>query len=182
MTGSEKDKLIIRRDALLDKKRALDVIEKLRQNGRDGQTIFEIDCSYINRSIGVGRYQVFIDLLGSLAEMGAFSFEVTHTSGLSWGEFMLKLTVLDKFGSVYKLVSDEYHDLNNKIQENKQENNTVSMWLYYSNPIWLIWQLGLLAKKHKITSFVFMVLSFLAIDYSMAWRNIKTLLNYIGLF
>lgn len=56
----------------------------------------------------------------------------------------------------------------------------------YVNPFWLIWQLLLFLLKilkyawgHKIISILIIIITLLAIDYSLAWKNLLTLLSWI---
>ncbi len=64
-----------------------------------------------------------------------------------------------------------------------RSNNT---WNYV-NPLWLAWQLLLFlfkvlkfAWRHKVISTLIIIITLLALDYSLAWKNLLTLLSWIG--
>lgn len=60
-----------------------------------------------------------------------------------------------------------------------------NFWNWF-NPFWLVWQLfRLLSKliklawKHKIFSTVILIITLLAIDYSLAWKNLQTTWDWL---
>lgn len=54
-------------------------------------------------------------------------------------------------------------------------------WVYYTNPFWFLWRILIFIRSHKIISFIVLMITLLTADYSMGWKNIKTVLNFIRL-
>ncbi len=71
------------------------------------------------------------------------------------------------------------------LEQKKHDVKSAINYWNFVNPIWLIWQLILkiimLLKhgwKHKIISGIIILLTLLATDYAMAWRNLQWFVNF----
>jgi hypothetical protein len=73
----------------------------------------------------------------------------------------------------------EYIKTASNLNGNKKRNEKL---VYYTNPFWLLWKLLVVIWQHKIISFIFFIIGLLATDYAMAWKNVKTIWNFIKLF
>jgi len=91
-------------------------------------------------------------------------------------KYSVWVQILDGFDIFFKKYKNE--DIENKIFINK-------LWVY-SNPFWITWKLILIITKvlklifkHKLISLIIIIISFLAIDFSMAWKNINWTIGFI---
>jgi len=182
MNNAERDLLTIKRDGLLKKKRLIDAIEKLRQGAATDQKYFKTNCFYLTESVGIHMFNPFKDLLDSIEKMEAASFKIeSSVSGTPWGDNIVEVNISDKFDEVSKQIREEYHNLNKKLGRDKKrsDNNKIKNLVYYTNPLWLLWRLVVFIWQHKVISFVVLVIGLLATDYTMAWRNVKVLWNFV---
>lgn len=181
MKESDKDLLIIKRDALLKKKRLLDAIEKLRQQAGSDQVQLETNCEYVVEATGVQEWKPLMSLINSINQKDIVSLQVDDdlNHGFGWGYNKVVITLGTKFDKFSKKIRDEYHTLDKKVGKERPDESRTYKWVHYTNPFWLLLTSVKLLWKHKIISLLVAIISFLAIDFALAWRNILWLVVFI---
>jgi len=116
--GSERDRLTIKRDGLLKKKRLLDAVDKLRQTSPKGGNNLETTCSYISRAIKETYFTPMKSLLDSVSSPNAITFNVDPPDSLRgdpWGFNPVEIYLGKDFDNLLSEIREEYHDLNKKL-------------------------------------------------------------------
>lgn len=120
-----------------------------------------------------GVWPVYLDVYGT-----AFSSDILQRVGPCIDSVLQDLDYI--IGKLKNFTEDEFNLAVNPKPQTKKEKSTnskVNFW-QYSNPVWLFWQLGKIIWKHKVISLFVMILGLVAIDYSLAWRNIQWVINH----
>lgn len=173
ITESERDGLLIQRDALLQKKRFIDSIDKFIQNAPKSQKTFTVDCSYLIKISNIDnkkRLEGFLSLLDDKAVLVDIK---TRGGKYFWRNDLAEITVTGKFASYANTVRNEYYKLNNLLQGEGKKTN----YWQITNPFWLLYFMlkstVSVAWRHKILSLLLALITLLGIDYTIAWKNTK---------
>ncbi|MBU1165277.1 TIGR02391 family protein [Patescibacteria group bacterium] len=114
------DKLTIKRDALLEKKRFLDAIDKLKQRAPEGKKELKTDCYFLTDSVGVHEWMPFTTLVETINSEKQIQISVQGRSGGSpWGENLVIIQINDDFDDYVERIRKEFHDINNQIGREK---------------------------------------------------------------
>lgn len=112
----------------------------------------------------------------------AFSSDILQRVGPCIDSVLQDLDYI--IGKLENIKEDEFNTaVNPKPQTEREKNNNskVNFW-QHTNPAWLFWQFGKIIWKHKIISVCIVLVSLIAVDYSLAWRNIQWVINYFNGF
>lgn len=116
---------------------------------------------------------------------GDNSDNLNDFNGVDYGLFVFTdLTPESEFQKAYvEGLENAKAILNAMVNEIKsfgvKEKEGGSKWVYYTNPFWLLKQILIFVQDHKIVSSFFIILSFLAVDYSLTWRNLKIIFDFV---
>jgi hypothetical protein len=187
--SSERDTLTIRRDALLDKKRVIDAVEKLKERAPAGK-ILQTNLRYFVRSTHISDYGALQSLFEWFNGEGIGEVKVSR-AGTSvtggWGQYGVEITLSGKFETYAKQVRDEYHSVNRDIgrdresqERSKNRGQGVAQWVYCTNPFWLsIKIMHWLWKRKLFSSVIAAVGALLVYDYAVAWRNLNAFITFL---
>lgn len=199
MDGPEKDIKVIERGALLQKKRLLDELSKRKKIAPSSQNEFNISCSKLVDVTGVRDLDSLKNLLASFKEVDAFEYSISKYGAVRWGDWAVKILVLDQFSKVHSEVSKKYHEANASLQdessvENQREEKRTVRWIYYTNPIYIVMKLGGLMKalliwlwRHRffitaVSLFIGVlagIVTLIVADYQKGQENIDSVLQTI---
>ena len=176
LENSRLDRLTIKRDALLKKKRLLDAVEKLRQDAPQNQTQFVTNCSFLVNVTKIQELTRLKDFLKSIEAKSAISVEIQDTlGGISWGSYKTTIRIGEQFDNYYENISKEYHELNKTLERSKE-----NKWVYYTSLVWVITKTLSFIGRHKIpSSLITILLALLAYNYSVAWKNLNLLKDLV---
>jgi len=122
MENYEIDKLKIKREALLAKKRLVDAIDLLREKGPRGKNIFRTSCYYLTRATKIHDWDNFKNLLDSFQEEEIAKFDIDEYATIRWGDVAIKIEIFNTFENYAKKIREEYHVINDLLNGE----NTVS--------------------------------------------------------
>jgi hypothetical protein len=129
----------------------------------------------IDNEVRVGdirRYNTYLNRIREITGDNEFiNFSVSVMKKWNNDDMVDGAEFNSKINQFFEYIKTAY-DLN----KNKKRNEKL---IYYTNPFWLLWKLLVTIWRHKIISFIVLVISLLATDYAMAWKNVKTLWNFI---
>ncbi|MEK7597999.1 MAG: hypothetical protein AAB441_05130 [Patescibacteria group bacterium] len=173
ITESEKDGLSIQRDALLQKKRFVDSIDKFLQNAPKSQKKFNIDCNFLIKVSNIDNKSRLVGFL-SLLDNKAILVDIKTRGGkFFWRNDPVEITVTNRFANYAKTVRDEYHRLDDLL---RGEGKKTNYW-QITNPFWLLYFMlkstVSVVWRHKILSLLLALITLLGIDYTIAWKNTK---------
>ena len=183
MQEAERDNLIIKRGALLKRKRLLDAIDKLRQHGSSSQKEFQTTLGHLAEVVEIQEWNLLTDLISSINEKDAISIVVDDNdySGNPWGENYVWITVGNRFGEHATKIRNDYHVVNSKLGEKTDlKKRFLDKMISYTSVVWVIIFFIKLIKpicdfllKNKVLSAILGIISLIAIDYVLAWSNIR---------
>lgn len=182
LSKAERDELSIQRDALLQKKRFIDAIDKLQQNAPRKQKVFETDCNFLINAANINDKNRLEEFLSSMNSK-AVSIEIHKRGGeFFWRNDPVKITISKTFDSYAKVMREEYHKLNDYLKEKVRKANywqlTNPLWLFY----WLVRNILIIVWKHKLISILITLITLLGINYAVVWKNTAWLINSIKNF
>ncbi|MBP9723124.1 MAG: hypothetical protein KBD64_08275 [Gammaproteobacteria bacterium] len=119
MDKAEIDRLSIKRDSLLKKKRLLDAIKKLSEDAPKGKTTLRTNCYYLTDAIKTELWDPFINLMEAIEDQGAIGYTVSRSNGSPWGESIVDIDITDKFDKIHKEIGEKYHDINDTLDNKK---------------------------------------------------------------
>jgi len=190
MKEAERDKLTIERDALLEKKRVLDAIEKLRvREGIDSGEITTTLEKFQREIANKYRLDDFTRLVrNSFNSIDKLDYRYGNKGQIilrpDWDTTLI-IIIKDGFSARVKTIREEYHRLNNLLNREVPTPKDTKL-VMYTSLYWLSKRAMVYVKKHKLRVSVFGVISFalalVAADYEMASKNINIFCNYLTSF
>ncbi len=178
LSKAERDELSIQRDALLQKKRFIDAIDKLQKNAPRKQKIFETDCNFLINAANINNKNRLEEFLSSMNNK-AVSIEIYKRGGeFFWRNDPVKITISKTFDIYAKVMREEYHKLNDYLKEEVKKAN----YWQLTNPLWLFYWLVRNIWKHKLILILITLITLLGIDYTIAWKNTIWLMDSIKNF
>lgn len=165
----------------------LDRIETSRELNSDGASEFEFSVGELaHPDIS---YPDFKRSLKMLESKGICTFhELEQVPAEDWHDDFLRIFVHDwpKFDEYYNEVKSSYKELSKA--ETKEKNSQHApekttehrIWWIWTNPFWILWRFIILIWRYKIIPILVVIVGFLVADYSVAWKNIKWIINQIS--
>lgn len=120
MNHAELDSLNIQRDALLDKKRIIDEIDKIRLRGSKNQIKFNAHLSNFNRATNIQDRDRIVDLINGIQSEQIAYFKISQGSRAEgWGSDPVTITIGERFIELTEKIRSEYDDINKKLGKDK---------------------------------------------------------------
>ena len=111
MDQAEKDKLLIKKEALLTKKRLIDAIDLLREKGPSGNKVFNTNCFYLTDATKIHHWPHFKNLLDSFSAAGVASFKFDDYGTIRWGDMSATIELTEKFDEYAYAVRSEFYSI-----------------------------------------------------------------------
>jgi hypothetical protein len=136
MDRDEYDRLSIKRDGLLTKKRLLDAIQKLLEIAPTGANSLQTNCNYLCNAVNIYDWQRFASLIEAIKVEGAVDYEISESiGGDPWGENAVNIEITEKFQEIHKRIGKEYHNINDIIVKNIPERPAKKLNVEKLNPL-----------------------------------------------
>jgi len=130
---------------------------------------------FLNNEVRAGdirRYNNYLDKIKEITHDNEFiNFSVSIMTAWANDRMVDGTEFNSKINQFFEYIKVAYN-----LGGNKEGSN---IWIYYTNPFWLLWRLIIFIWRHKVISSIVLAIGLLATDYAMAWRNIKILWNFI---
>jgi hypothetical protein len=121
--SSESDALAIKRDALLDKKRVIDAIEKLKEGAPTGKAL-QTNLRFFVSSTRISDYGSLQSLFDWFNGEGIGVIRVskagTSVTG-GWGQYGVDITLKESFERYALKIRDEYHSIESRLRESRAD-------------------------------------------------------------
>ncbi|MCH7535829.1 MAG: hypothetical protein IH948_08840, partial [Bacteroidetes bacterium] len=160
-------------------KHILDVVEELRHSNPSGTNSFEIHAEKL--TYGAVTLREFDSLLKKIESEGVAKL-IHHTNGYGggWGEEPVEIINVDwnRFDKYHKEIKKELEGgIYNKVLNFNLRDLVNLLLTPYRLAKWLV----KIIKNHKFWSIFITISTLLAVDYSLAWKNIKALARLFGI-
>ncbi|MBU0598461.1 nucleotide-binding protein [Patescibacteria group bacterium] len=123
MTSNKKtnlDSLRIKRDALLDKKRIIDNIDKLIQRNPSGSGLIKTNLNFLTSNLPSIEWDTLNGILDQL-KLDKIAAIIIHKTATSWGEYDAEVYINKDFVPRANKIRDQYHKLNDILNQTRPD-------------------------------------------------------------